>query len=254
MSQALPVPAVIPRGWHRPVRPVALLLLAGGLLLVWVALVAWAIWYVYGHWESRVHLQRQALLMRLPEGTAALAEMVAPISTRVQAQPVVRVPLKQTIEARLTEPLVAQLRVRTTVPVDTVLEVQHQVPVRTTLQAQVDLGRWLPTLDVVVPVALTVPVRLSVPVRAQVPLDLDLVVSGEMRQAVPLTLDQTLMLRPRLDAPVQAQLTRQTRFALHGETAPIPLELLDARLRVPFDLTFLRQRAGGVGSEGGSRH
>jgi hypothetical protein len=103
-------------------------------------------------------------------------------------------------------------------------------------------------------VALTVPVRLSVPVRAQVPLDLDLVVSGEMRQAVPLTLDQTLVVRPRLDAPVQAQLTRQTRFALHGETAPIPLELLDARLRVPFDLTFLRQRAGGAGSEGGSRH
>ncbi len=254
MSQALSALAPIPRGWHRPVRPVALLLVSGGLLLVWVALVAWAIWYVYGHWESRVHLQRQALLLRLPEGTAAVAEMMTPISTRVQAQPEVRVPLKQTIEAHLTEPLVAQLRVRTTVPVDTVLEVQHQVPVRTTLQAQVDLGRWLPTLDVVVPVALTVPVRLSVPVRAQVPLDLELVVSGELRQAVPLALDQTLVLRPRLDAPLQAQLTRQTRFALHGETAPIPLELLDARLRVPFDLTFLRQRVVPVGVVGGTRH
>lgn len=237
------------RGWHRPVRPVALVLVGGGLLLVWVALVAWAIWYVYGHWESRVHLQQQPLLLRLPAGTQALTEIQTPVATRLQASPVVRVPLHQTVQAEVSDQFVATVKLNATVPIDTAVQVSHEVPVSTVLQAKIDLGRFLPTLDVSLPVSLVVPVNLTVPVKTQVPLNTSLVVSGLFKQPVKLPLNDTLVLHPRIDQPIHARVTRQALFALDGEHAPMPVSLVDARLRVPFDLTVV-QRAGAGGDAG----
>lgn len=229
--------------WHRPVRWQALMVVAGGLLVVWVALVAGAIWYLYGHWESRVHLQHQSLLLRLPAGMVARAEITTPITTRLTARPVVKVPLHQTVQAEVSDQFLARSSVRTSVPIDTVVRVQHQVPVRTTLQARVDLGRLLPTLDISVPVSLVVPVDLAVPVKATVPVALELLASGQFKAPVSLPLHQTLTLRPVLDAPLQARFTRQTNFALGPALPPVSMHIVDAQLRVPFDLTFLRQHS-----------
>lgn len=229
--------------WHRPVRWQALFWVAGSLLVVWVALVAGAIWYLYGHWESRVHLQRQALLLRLPVGLAAHAEITAPISTHLTARPTVDVPVNQTVRAHVSDQFLADLTMQTTVQVDTVVRVQHEVPVSTNLQARVDLGRWLPTLDISVPVSLVVPVNLAVPVKAAVPVSLKLKASGEFRSPVSLPVHQRLTLRPVLDAPLKARFTRQIRFSLDEALPPVPMQIEAAHLRVPFDLTFLRQRS-----------
>lgn len=231
----------VARGWHRPVRPVALVLVAAGLLLVWVVLVSWAIWYGYGHWESRIVLRQQPLMLRLPEGTHAMAEFHTPLSTQVRLRPVLRVPLGQTVDADIHESFVAQLDLKTTVPVDTVVDVHHDLLVATHLQARVDLGRFLPTLDVRMPVQLSVPVRLKVPVRADIPVHLDGVVTGELAQRLALPLADTLVLRPVIDHRLAARMTQQTGFALAGETAPLPLVIEEARLRVPFELTLLPQ-------------
>lgn len=231
----------VARGWHRPVRWQALLWVAGGLVVVWVLLVAGAIWYLYGHWESRVHLQRQALLLRLPAGTVAQAEIRAPIATRLTAHPTLMVPLHQTVRAQVSDQFLARLTTSTTVNIDTKVRVQHQVPVHTTLEARVDLGRWLPTLDVTVPVSLVVPVDMVVPIKTSLPVSLDVLASGQFNAPLSLPLNQVLRLQPVLDAPLEAQLTRQIRFALDRPLPPVPMQIVEARLSVPFDLTFLRQ-------------
>lgn len=233
------------RGWNRPVRPAALVLVAIGLLVVWVGLVAWGIWYGYGHWESRVVLRQQPLSLRLPAGTQALADVHTPLDTRIRLQPVLRVPLRQTVEAEVNDSFVAQLDLAATLPVDVVVEIRHDLPVRTQLEARVDLGRFLPTLNVRLPVQFTVPVQLKVPVRADVPVRLDGVVSGQLAQRLSLPVDETLVVRPRIDHRLAGRMTHQTAFSLVGETAPLPLVIEEARLRLPFDLAFVRQRASG---------
>ncbi len=231
-----------PRGWHRPVRPVALIVVGAGVLLVWGGLMLAATWYVYARWDAIVELRDHPVKLRLPEGLQAMAEVSAPLQAHVNLSPRVRVPLRQTLSVELSDSLQAQTRLRATVPVDTVLHVEQSVPVRTSLSLSVPVVSWLPRFEVTVPVALDLPVKVDVPVKLEVPLDMDVLASGELHAPLQVPLDVDLNLRPQVRGPLPVQIHRQMAFRLLGPMQPMPVLIERARLSLPFSQPRLRQR------------
>lgn len=237
--------AAAPRGWHRPVRPVALVVVGGAVLLLWLALMLAATWYVYARWEAVIDLRHQPVQLRLPAGMNALAEVQAPLHTRLDIVPRVKVPLRQALSAEVSDSLQAQVQLRTVVPVATRVRVEQTVPVNTSLQLSVPVLSWLPRFEVAVPLTVAVPVRLDLPVRLEVPLALDAHVSGELRAPLQVPLDMVLDLRPEVHADVAVTVSRQMAFRLLGPMPPMPLHIEQASLRLPFSQPRLRQREAG---------
>lgn len=234
--------AVQVTGWHRPVRPLALVLVGGAVLLLWLALMVAATWYVYARWDALIDLRQQAVKLRLPEGLSSLAEVTAPLQTRLDLAPNVVVPLRQTLSAEVSDSLQARAQLHTRLPVDAVVHIEQTVPVRTALQLSVPVVGWLPRFEVTVPLTLDLPVRLDVPLKLDVPLDMDVLVSGEVRAPLQVPLDVDLALRPQIHAPLQVSVSRAMAFHLLGPMAPMPVLIERAHLRLPFSQPRLRQR------------
>ena len=235
--------ATIPRGWNRPIKPLALIVVGGAVLLIWLVLMAVSVWYFYEHWEARLTLSQQAVHLRLPEGMVAMAEVGSPLKTRIDMRPVVKIPVKQTMSVQLPDHLQARASIKTTLPVETTVTVEQMVPVSTTLNMQVALRSWLPTMPVSVPVTLQVPLKLTVPVKTEVPVDLDVAISGELPPTLNIPIDTVFAMRPHVKGVVSAHMSSQTAFHLLSPTEPFPLAIERANLSVPFNLTFLKQRA-----------
>ena len=68
-----------PRGWHRPVRPRALLVVSAVLLLLWLVLMVGGVMWFYARFESHITVREQPVRVRLPSGLPALAEMSSPL-------------------------------------------------------------------------------------------------------------------------------------------------------------------------------
>lgn len=232
-----------PQGWHRPVRPGALLVVSAVLLLLWLALMAGGVMWFYARFESHITVREQPVRVRLPSGLPALAEMSTPLRLQLPQALQVNVPVRQTVPLQLHDSVQARVQLKTVLPVSTEVRVDHEVLISTVARLHAPVHRWLPPLDVTVPVQLRLPVHLVVPVRAEVPLDLDVAVSGELRESVNVPVDTVLALRPQVQGDVVAQMRTQTAFRLFGPQEPVPMTIADARLRVPFDLTWFTRRA-----------
>ena len=241
-----PATADAPRGWHRPVRPGALLAVAVGLLLLWLALMAGGVMWFYAHFESHITVREQAIRLRLPSGLPALAEVSSPLTLQVPSTFRVQVPVRQEVPVTLHDSVHARVRLATTLPVSTEVQVAHEVAVNTVARLHAPVHRWLPALDVTVPVQIRLPVRLRVPVKTEVPLDLDLAVSGELNETVRVPVDTVMALRPQVRSDIVAQMQSQTAFRLFGPQEPVPMTITDTRLRLPFDLAWITTQAGPV--------
>ncbi len=226
-----------------PIRPAALVLVGAAVLLIWLMLMSVSVWYFYGHWEARLTLLNQPVQLRLPPGMVAVAEVSAPLQTRIDMQPVVQIPIKQTIAVQVSEHLHATAHLKTIVPVDTSVTVEHVIPISTTLQMQVALRSWLPTMPVSVPITVNVPIKITVPVKADVPVDMDVAVSAELPPSLNIPIDTVFSVRPHVKGMVTAYMTSQTAFSLLAPIEPFPLTIDRAALSVPFNLAFLKQRA-----------
>lgn len=238
-----------PRGWNRPVRPVALVLVGVAVLVLWGLLMVAATWYVYARWDAIVELRQHRVALRLPEGLQALAEVSAPLQTRVDLTPRVVVPVRQTLTVEVSDSLQARAHLQTRVPVDTVVHVEQSVPVRTSLQLSVPVVSWLPRFEVTVPLVLDLPVKLDVPLKLEVPLDLDALASGELRAPLQVPLDADLRLRPEVRGNLQVAISRQMAFRLLGPMPPMPVLIEQARLNLPFSQPRLRQRGDGEATQ-----
>lgn len=235
--------AKLPRGWHRPVRPGALLVVGAGLLLLWLGLMAGGVLWFYARFESHIAVKEHAMRLRLPEGLPGLAEVTTPLRLRLPQALAVRVPVRQDLPVQLQDSVVAQVRLKTVLPVSADVSVDHEVLVSTVAHLHAPVHRWLPRLDVTVPIQVRLPVHLVVPLRADVPLDLDVTVSGELQETVTVPVNTVLALRPQVQGDVVAQMTTQTAFRLFGPQEPMPVTLMDSRLRLPFDLARVTRRA-----------
>lgn len=226
-----------PKGWHRPVRPVALLAVATVLVLGWGALMVVGVWFFYVHWESRITVREQRMTLRLQSGTPAQAHFEAAVPVQVPRVPALTVPIRQQVSVMLDDTVQARVRLHTVVPVQTTLSMRQDVPVRTTLTWD-----WLPRVEVSVPVAMTVPVALAVPVQTRVPLDLDVLVSAALPPTLFIPLETVVRVQPILQGPIRAQVQEQVAVRWLAPEAPIPMTISEARLRVPFDLVGLSTR------------
>lgn len=236
--------AATPRGWHRPVRPGALLGVAVGLLVLWLGLMAGGVMWFYAHFESHITVREQAVRLRLPSGLPAWAEVSSPLTLQVPPTLRVQVPVRQEVPVTLQDSVHARVRLATTLPVSTEVLVAHEVEVKTVAQLHAPVHRWLPALDVAVPVQIRLPVRLRVPVRTEVPLNLDVAVSGELHETVRVPVDTVMLLRPQVQGDIVAQMQSQTAFRLFGPQEPVPMTITDTRLRLPFDLAWITTRSG----------
>lgn len=234
--------ATAPRGWHRPVKPLALVLVAAGLLLVWLALFAASVWSFYRHWEARLTLREQGAALRLPAQLSAWAEVSQAVHSRIDVSPVLRLPIRQSVNATFPDSVEARVQLRATLPVDTTVQVDHVVPVHTQVHLRVPLHRWLPDIPVTLPLDMVLPVHLEVPVRAQVPVVLDVHASGRLPKAIQVQLDTQMTLRPRIRAELSGQVLGKTEFRLLAPTEPFDVIITHAPLRVPMNLLMLNQR------------
>lgn len=223
-------------------RPVALMLVGGAVLLLWLVLMSLSVWYFYEFWEARMTMHNQAVRLRLPAGMVSMAEVTSPVRSRLDMQPLVRMPIKQTMPAQISDHLQAQVQLQTMLPVDTSVAVDKVVPVTTTLNLSVSLRSWLPSIPVTLPITLDLPLRMTVPIKTELPVKLDLAVSGELPPVIQVPIDATFMLRPRIKGAIEARMVSQTAFSLMSPVAPFPMTIERTDLRVPFDLTFLKQR------------
>jgi hypothetical protein len=230
------------RGWHRPVKPVALLLVSAGVLLVWLALLVVTVWYVYERWEAHVTLRQQAVLLRLPAGMQAQAQVQSPLRTTLNLRPWLHVPIKQELDVALTDHLQAQVQLHAVLPVHTQVVVDQMVLVRTTMALSLKIKSWLPAVAVEVPVDVLLPVHMVVPIDAQIPVTLDVQVSGALPATIRVPLDAQFDVRPAIKGDITARVLSLTDFKLMAPSEPFPLTIEQADLRVPFNLTLLRQR------------
>lgn len=238
----LPLLPSAPRGWHRPVRPVALLVVGVLLLLIWLVLITGAVWYFYARWEARVTLHDQKLTLLLPAGMPAMAEVTSPIRSKLDFTPQLHLPIKQNLTAKFDDHVQVRAQVHTMLAVDTSVNVDQVVPVRTVLNVDVPVHAWLPRMKLAVPVTLSLPVHMVVPVKSQVPVDLDVVVSGDLPKSINVPLDATLDLSPHVKGAINARMSALTEFRLVAPVPPVELSIEHADLRVPFNLTFLSRR------------
>lgn len=229
-------------GWHRPVSLKSLLIVGGLVLLVWLALMLAAVWFVYTQLDARMTLREQPVTLRLPAGLQAQAVVAQPVRTRIDLRPHVSVPVRQNLQAQVDDNLLTRAGFDATLPVDTVVQVDQVVQVKTELHMQVPLVGWLPAFDVAMPVTLSLPFKATVPVRAQVPVHFDALVSGELRAPLDVPLDTVFKLRPEVHEVVNAQVRGQMDFVVQGAMPPMPLTIEQARLLVPFDVPSIRQR------------
>lgn len=236
--------ATLPRGgWHRPVSPKSLLIVGGLVLLVWLALMLGAVWFVYTQLDARMDLRDQPVTLRLPAGLQAQAVVQQPLRTRVDLRPRVEVPVRQLLRAQVDDTLLTRASFEALVPVDTVVQVDQVVPVKTELSMRVPLVGWLPAFDVTLPLTLSLPFKAQVPVHTQVPVRFDALVSGELRAPIEVPLDMVFRLRPAIHEVLSAQILGQMDFVIRDAMPPMPMTIERARLLVPFDVPSVRQRS-----------
>lgn len=233
---------VSPRGWNKPVRPVALLAVGAAVLLTWLAATSWGVWYFYETWEARFTMRDQPVRLRLPAGMRAAAEVNSPLRTRVDLSPRIPIAIDQSLPVRITDSLFAHARVDTRLPIDTTIEVDTMVPIHTTLDLSVSVKSWLPRARVALPLTLNLPVRMSVPLRTTVPISLDVDASGELPGTLDVPVRTAFTLQPRVRAPLDVHLNAATLFSLSEPLPPMAVDIAQARVRVPFNLA-LRQRS-----------
>lgn len=222
-----------PSGWHRVVTRPQMVVVALLVLTVWLALMAMGAWLFWRHAEVQLALRDQPLTLTLPAGLQAAAKVNRPLSSRLKASPRVPLEVDQRVRVRFEDALSARVALKTVLPVHTVVQVDQQVRVSAPVLLDVPVVRWLPPFKVTVPVQLVLPVQFEVPVDTQVPLDLDVLVSGRWPEDLIVPLKASWSLRPELDAPLRAALTRETLFTLQGPVAPLALRIPAMDLRMP---------------------
>jgi hypothetical protein len=225
--------------WRRPVGLRGLLWVGFGLALLWSAAMAVAVWSFYRNWQVEIALRHQPVMLRLPFGLRSVAEVDEPMSVPLHARPAFTLNLNQTIQATLNQPLLARVKLQTELPISTTVSVQQDIPVQTVLHMQVPLRSWLPPVAVDLPVKITVPVRWQVPVQARVPVKLDVLVSGQIRQTLNVPVQASWKLRPHIDTRLHAQVVGQTAFVLKDGIPALPVEIEQADLRLPFNLSLI---------------
>lgn len=239
---AVSTPLVRVAWWRRPVGHRALVVVSVITLLVWLLVIVGATWWVRANVQARVQLRHQSLMMRLPQGMESNVDVRSRVMTRLKADPLLAVPVHQTLTVRLPDTLEARTVVRTVVPVQTQFRYQTEIPVDTVVSMDVPVVSWLPAMAIKLPIRVTVPVDITVPISAQLPLALDLHAKGHVTEPLKVPMHTTLRMKVPLRAEIEAEVLSRTHSRLLGPMEPFPIQIEQALLVLPLgNLSWVRQ-------------
>lgn len=228
--------------WRRPVGLRALVVVSVITLLAWLLFIVGATWWVRANVQARVQLRDQSLLMRLPQGMETNVDVRSRVMTRLQADPMLAVPVHQTMRVRLPDTLEARTVVRTVVPVQTQFQYKTEIPVDTLVSMDVPVVSWLPAMAIQLPIRVTVPVDITVPISVQLPLALDLRAKGHVTEPLKVPMHTTMRMRVPLRADIEAEVLSRTHSRLLGPMEPFPIQIDQALLTLPLgNLSWIRQ-------------
>ena len=241
MSTVPAVPVLTP-WWRRPVGRRPLLVVSLITLLVWGCTVGAAIWWVRGSVEAHMQVRNQTVMVRLPTGMKTNVDLRSGVHTRLEADPLLAVPINQTMKIHLPDKLNAHSVINTVVPVDTVFNYKADIPVDTVVSMNVPVVSWLPAMAIKLPIKVTIPLDMTVPVRAEIPLALDVRASALASQSLTLPVHTTMHLRVPLRANIDAEVLSRTQSRLLGPVDPFALRIDNARLTMPMsDMSWVKR-------------
>lgn len=203
---------------------------------------------MHGHLIGSARFVHQPMRLHLPDGMHASADLRSKVNTQLQANLNVDVPIRQTLLVNLPKEVSGQSHIESSIPIDTTINHRFTVNVSTLIDTPVKVARWLPEVQVKFPLQLQVPVDVTVPVKARVPLNLTLLAKASMPPSIHLPVST----RMNVDVPIRQSLDIETvsraQFALRTDSLGIPIDLLEATLKVPMSgLAFGRRSAHPAG-------
>jgi hypothetical protein len=141
-------------------------------------------WWFLGHFQARVPLGGQPMVVTMPEGVPVQVAVDA-VETGTEANAAAR-----SIPMRFKETMRVVAHIDSRIPINTVVPYHAEIPLKTTLHVDTKAKTRILGIDVTLPVVadipvdLTIPVDLSVPINQKVPLKMSLPVKADIDQIV----------------------------------------------------------------------
>lgn len=212
-------------------------LLGGGLgVLIYLRLVV------------DLDVSQQRILLRLPDGLRALADISDPVPVRMDGMVTATVPIDQTFQLPLSGRHVAQVAFNTDIPLKTSVTYKGSIPVRAFADlrgstALVVDSRFLPKFDLMarVPLNFDLPVTLTVPIDTRIALAYRGPLSFTLNQSLAVPIRTVVHARFPLHREAQAPVLARVVMQVHAPTAAIPLVIEQATLSLPLSQLSLQR-------------
>jgi len=193
-------------------------------------------------------VSQQRLLLRLPEGLLAQADIQDPVPIRLDGMVSATVPIAQTFQLPLNGTYVAHVAFTTGIPVKTQVTYSGSIPIRAFADlrgstALVADARFLPKFDLLarVPLNFDLPVTLTVPIDTRIELAYRGPLSFTLKQDLALPVRTLVQTKFPLHRAAQAPVLARVGLQVHAPAAAIPLGIEQATLRLPLQqLSLMR--------------
>ena len=196
-------------------------------------------------------ISQQSLLLRLPDGLRAQADIKDPVPVRIDGMVSATVPINQTFQLPLRGSYVAQVVFNADIPLKTRVTYTGSIPIRAFADlrgstALVVDSRFLPKFDLMarVPLNFDLPVTLTVPINTRIALAYRGPLSFTLNQNLALPVRIVVQTKFPLHRDAQAPVLARVGLQVHAPAAAIPLVIEQATLRLPLSQMSL-QRAWG---------
>lgn len=212
-------------------------LLGGGLgVLIYLRLVV------------DLDVSQQRILLRLPDGLRALADISDPVPVRMDGMVTATVPIDQTFQLPLSGRHVAQVAFNTDIPLKTSVTYKGSIPVRAFADlrgstALVVDSRFVPKFELMarVPLNFDLPVTLTVPIDTRIALAYRGPLSFTLNQSLAVPIRTVVHARFPLHREAQAPVLARVGMQVHAPTAAIPLVIEQATLSLPLSQLSLQR-------------
>lgn len=202
-------------------------------VIIWLALMAISMLWLYKHWQADVQLKEQALTLHLPDQLLSHVNFKSKINTQLNANLSLRIPVKQHMPIQLPATISGQSHLKLNIPVDTEISHQFTTQLHTTIRTWVSIASWLPDVYVTLPLTMDVPVAVRIPVKASIPVSLNLQATAKLPRLINVPIDTHLQIQTRIRQPLSIDAAHRTLFALRTTAEGMPMVIKNAHMQAP---------------------
>jgi len=209
-------------------------------VVIWLASIGSAMFWLYEHWQTDVRFNEQALTVHLPDQLLTHVDFRSKINTRLDADLALRIPVKQSISIELPDTVSGQSHVNLNIPVDTEISHQFTTQVQTTVNTWVSIASWLPDIYVTLPLSMDIPIAVRIPVKATIPVSANLHATAKLPRSIQVPIDTNLQIKTAIHQPMSIDASHRTLFALRTTEEGIPMVIQNAQIQMPLSDLQLR--------------